>query len=163
MRTVQSIEPSVIGTKVDSRANDHRRGHQGAGGLKLPQPFARQGMPGIQIAVGVTDIEGLGGHGWCRDNSTGRFPRGKTPPAAGLDGWPRHWELPDPELGPDQLQLILPGDLTSIGCHSVDLTSRGEIDQPVGDDRRVLQTVSGCENAAGSARSWHAERTASPP
>jgi hypothetical protein len=75
----------------------------------------------------------------------GRFPGRKTPPAPRLDRRSRHRELPDPELRPDQLELVLPGDLTRIGCHRVYLTSRGEIDQSIGHNRGVLQPVSGAE------------------
>src|SRR5436305_1448617 len=149
MRTVQRIEQAVIGTKVDSWTNDHWRGHQGASGLKLPQPCARQGVAGIQVAGSITDVECLGGYCWCGEHPAGRLPGGKTPPTAGLAGRPRHRELPDPELGPDQLEFILPGELTRLGCYRVYLSSRGEIDQSVGDDWRVLQTLAGAKPQPG--------------
>src|SRR5215467_11994803 len=102
-------------------------------------------MPGIQVALSITNIERLWSDCWCRDNPMGRFPGGKPPPAPRLDRWSRHRELPDPELRPDQLQQVLPGDFTRLGCYRVYLASSGEIDQPVGYDWGVLQTVSGTE------------------
>ena len=143
MRTVQRIEESVNGAKVDPWANDHRRGHNGSSGLKLPQLFARQSIPGIKIAIGITHIKSLGGHRWCGDNPAGPLPGGETPLAPRLAGRPRHRELPEPELGPDECELVLPRKLTGIGCHSEYPPPRGEIDQAVGDDGGVLQTVRG--------------------
>src|SRR5262249_50946055 len=143
MRTVQRIEHAVSGTKVDPWSNDHWGGHQGTSSLKLPQPCTCQGVAGIQIALGIPDIERLGSHCGCREHPAGRLPGGKTPPATGLAGRPRYRKLPDPELRPDQLELILPGELTRLGCDRVDLTSRGEIDQAIGDNRGALQTLAG--------------------
>ena len=62
MSTVQSIEEAVVGAKVDPGANDHRRGHNGSFRLKLPELCARQGLPGIQGALGITNIHRLGGY-----------------------------------------------------------------------------------------------------
>src|SRR5262245_16219674 len=75
----------------------------------------------------------------------GRLPGGKAPSAPRLAGRSRHRELPDPELRPDQLELVLPGKLTRIGCHCIYLTSRRKIDESIGHDRGILQTVSGAE------------------
>src|SRR5215471_7859172 len=78
-----------------------------------------------------------------------RLPGGKTPSAPRLAGRSRYRELPDPELRPDQLQQVLPGDLTRIGCYRVYLTASEEIDQSVGHDRGDLQTVSGAKPESG--------------
>src|SRR5262249_3361943 len=75
----------------------------------------------------------------------GRFPGGKAPSAPRLDRRSRYRKLPDPELCPDQLEQVLPRDLTRLGYHGVYLTASGEIDQAVGRDWGVLQTVSGAE------------------
>src|SRR6058998_468178 len=44
---------------------------------------------------------------------------------------------------------MLPREFTCIGCHRVYLTSSREIDQPIGHDRGVLQTISGAETEPG--------------
>jgi len=102
-------------------------------------------MPSIEVALSITDIECLWGHCRGRENAMRRFPGSKAPSAPRLGRWSRYRELPDPELRPDQLELVLPGELTRLGCHGIYLTSRGEIDQPVGHNWGVLQTLSGAE------------------
>src|SRR4029453_19245788 len=109
-------EASILGTKVYSGANDQRRCHNGASGLKLPQRCVLQCLPGMQVPLHVTDIERLGSHCWRRENPAEWWLRGEAPPATRLAGRPRQRESPEPELGPEVLELVLPGEFSRIGC-----------------------------------------------
>ena len=120
---------------------------------RLPVRPSRRFRPGTATALTRQGISGHTGspryhrhrtprgHCWGREKLPWGGFREKNATSPRLGRRSRHRELPDPELRPDQLELVLPGDLTRIGCHRVYLTSRGEIDQSIGHTGVVLQTV----------------------
>ena len=77
------------------------------------------------MAAGVEDAVGQGGAAF---DAQQRVFGAETPEAALLSRRARHaGHLPDPELGPDLLELVQAGDFTAAGADGVEVAAGGEI------------------------------------